>query len=395
MKLLVALSRFPWPLEKGDKLRAYYQIKGLSQDHEVHLVCLSEHAVSQSDRDALGFCKSIKVIRHGRFRRMSNLLKAVFNSIPFQVHYFHSPEMKNAMVEVIDREKIDAVFVQLIRLGLNLPASIATGKGPGWFLDYMDCFSIGMENRIGKSKWPVKSVVRKEARRLKTYEKQIAARFDAYSMISERDAAGLDPVLREEVQILPNGVGDHFFEIPANLPEKRYDLIFFGNMGYQPNVESAKYLVEEVVPALQGEGVDPQLCIAGARPAKSIQAYASDKIEVTGFVDDIKEYVLAARLAIAPVIGGQGLQNKLIESMALGIPTLTTPYAHQAVGAEAGKEIIVCEDAKAFAIAIKDLLANPDKAAAIGKAGKKFVEENYQWEAMNRALEKLLAEIAK
>ena len=395
MKVLVALSRFPWPLEKGDKLRAYYQIKGLSQDHEVHLVCLSEHAISQADRDALGFCKSIKVIRHGRFRRIGNLLKAVFSSTPFQVHYFHSPEMKNALVEVIDREKIDAVFVQLIRLGLNLPNSIATGKGPGWFLDYMDCFSIGMENRIEKSKWPVRTVVKMEANRLKSYEKQIAARFDGYSMISERDAAGLDPILREEVRILPNGVGDHFFEIPANPPTKRYDLIFFGNMGYQPNVESAKYLVEEVVPALKTEGVDPQLCIAGARPAKSIQAYANDKIEVTGFVDDIKEYVLAARLAIAPVIGGQGLQNKLIESMALGIPTLTTPHAHQAVGAESGKEIIVCKDAKAFAVAIKELLADPEKAEAIGQAGKRFVEENYQWDAMNRTLVNFLEDVAK
>lgn len=395
MNILVALSRFPWPLEKGDKLRAYYQLKGLAAKHTVHLVTLSDQKITASELEALNFCESIHVIRHGRLRQFGNLLRGISSAIPFQVHYFRSPGMKKKIAELISQKEINVVMVQLIRLGMSLPEISPIDNGPGWFLDYMDCFSIGMENRIPKSKWPVKSLVKLEARRLKLYEQKIASQFDEYSMISKRDAEGLGSTLQEFTHILPNGVGDHFFSIPKKIPEKRYDLIFFGNMGYQPNVESAKYLVEEVLPALSKLGVSVKLCIAGARPAKSVQGYASKDIEVTGFVEEIKEYVLASHLAIAPVIGGQGLQNKLIESMALGIPTLTTPYSHRAMGANEGKEIVVCENADAFAQQIKYLLENKKEALEIGRAGKEFVEKNYQWASMNDLLENILLRAAR
>lgn len=393
MKILVALSRFPWPLEKGDKLRAFYQLKGLSQDHEVHLVCLNEEQVSQEDLQQLSFCASISVIPISKVKRIWNLFGGIFNDLPFQVNYFKSKAMAQKLKALIEGEKIDVVMVQLIRLGMNLPFSTTTHQ-PGWFLDYMDCFSIGMANRIAASRWPIRSVVKLEARRLKSYEQRIAAQFDEFAMISDRDAAGLPIALQNDVHVLPNGVGEHFFASLPSPTTKRYDLVFFGNMGYQPNVQSAKYLVEEVLPELKALGIEAKVCIAGARPAKLIQGYASEQIEVTGFVDDIREYVLASHLAIAPVIGGQGLQNKLIESMALGVPTLTTPHAHQGLGAEAKKEIIVCESPKAFAERIAYFLAHPDEAKSIGKAGKEFVERDYRWDAMNRQLVSILENAA-
>ncbi len=394
MRILVALSRFPWPLEKGDKLRAFHQIKGLSRNNQIHLICLSNEEVSSASLKELDFCDSIHIIPHGKWRRYWNLFRGMFNRIPFQVNYFRSRRMKERIKKVIREEEIDVVVVQLIRLGLNLPLRSFSEREPSWFLDYMDCFSMGMENRISKSRWPVKPIVRIETQRLKKYEKQIAARFDEYSIISERDADGLADNLRELVHILPNGVSEHFFSLPAVIPAKRYDLIFFGNMGYQPNVESAVYLVDEVMPLLKKLGVEAKLCIAGARPAKSIKAFSNSQIEITGYVDDIRQYVLASHLAVAPVIGGQGLQNKLIESMALGIPTLTTPYSHQALGGRIGKDIVVCEDPASFAQKIKYYLEHKDEAEIIGKAGRRFVERNYRWDVKNRQLEEILLHIA-
>ena len=392
MKILAALSRFPWPLEKGDKLRAYYQLRDLAKDHEVHLLCLNEEEVSEEDRAQLNFCRSIQVIPLSKFRIFRNLIAGAFNQLPFQVNYFHSPEMKKILAQTIAKEKIDVVMVQLIRLGMNLPfESVKTG----WFLDYMDCFSIGMELRKARSQGIRKWIVGMEAERLGKYETKIASKFDELGIISERDAEGLAPVLRDSIHILPNGVGDHFFEALPSPTEKKYDLIFFGNMGYQPNVESAHFLVEQVLPELKGLGVQAKLCIAGARPAKSIQAFANAQIEVTGFVDDLRSYAHASRLSIAPVIGGQGLQNKLLESMAMGLPTLSSPLAHAAVPAEAGRELIVCESPAAFAQEIKRLLENPDQADQIGKAGKAFVEEHFRWGAMNKRLEKALKKASK
>ena len=391
MKILVALSRFPWPLEKGDKLRAYYQLKGLSNTHEVHLVCLDERPVPEAHIRELHFCKSVTVLPLRKPAIAWNLVRGIFNRIPFQVNYFRSAAMQQAIGEICEKECIDVVAVQLIRLGMNLPRELK----PGAFLDYMDCFSIGMRNRISKTGPLLRWLVRLEARRLERYEAQIAARFDELGIISTRDVEGLPSAIRDQVHIIPNGVGDLFFEDLPPVQDKDYDLIFFGNMGYQPNVQSARYLVEEVLPEVRKLGIDPKLCLAGARPAKIIQGYASDRIAVTGFVDDIRDYVLRSRLSIAPVIGGQGLQNKLLESMALGLPTLTTPMAFAAIQESEEEVLVVCEDAKSFAREIKRLLESPEEAAQIGLRGKAFVEENYRWDAMNAKLEQALERAMK
>lgn len=386
MRMLVALTRFPWPIEKGDKLRAYYQIKGLAENHEVHLVCLNDEPVSQDSLDQLSFCKSIHVIQHGKLKAGINLAGTLFNSRPFQVNYFHSAKMKTTLREVIRREKIEVCFVQLIRLGTNLPFD----EKIGWFLDYMDAFSIGMENRVKQSGMLMRPFVKMEARRLRKYESGLAEKFQGWSIISDRDAAALPESIREDVQIVPNGVGEDFFEDLPRPDEKDFDLIFFGNMGYHPNVQSARYLMEEVAPVMESKGLHVKICFAGARPAPILRSYASPHVVVTGFVDDIRTWVLRSKLAIAPLIAGQGLQNKLLESMAMGLPTLTTPLANSALQAKNGEEIVVCDSPEEFAAAIKDLLENPEKAAAIGAKGREFVEKNYRWKAMNQKLETAL-----
>ena len=106
MRLLVALPRFPWPLEKGDKLRAWYQLKGLAENHEIHLVCLSETHVSPADLEQLAFCKSIQVIQLSKLKIAFNLLGALFNRLPFQVNYFKSGKMRQAIAETLEKQKI-------------------------------------------------------------------------------------------------------------------------------------------------------------------------------------------------------------------------------------------------------------------------------------------------
>lgn len=386
MKLLVALSRFPWPLEKGDKLRAYYQIQGLAAHHDVHLVCLNEGPVSPEAYEALSFCRTVDVIQLPKWRVALNLVRGIFDRRPFQVHYFRSAEMRRVLAERIRTLQVDAVYVQLIRLGLNLPEAPQVG----WLLDYQDTFSIGMRQRIGQSGWLMRPLVRMEASRLRAYEGAIAERFGLLSVISERDRDGLPAHLHHRVHIIPNGVGESFFEELPPQP-KDFDLVFFGNMGYQPNVQSVRFLMDEVLPALKARGIHPKVCLAGARPSAAVLAYASDDVVVTGMVPDLRTFILRSRLSVAPVISGQGLQNKLLESMAMGMPTLTTPLSHAAVPARAGEEIVVCPDAQSFAEEIARLLADPAAAAAIGARGRAFVAQHYRWEEMNRRLEAALA----
>lgn len=391
MRILVALSRFPWPLEKGDKLRAWYQLQGLAQRHEVHLVCLNERAVPAQDMAQLDFCASVQVIRQGRLSAGLNLLAGLFSPIPFQVHYFRSARMRRVLARTIQRHHIETCYVQLIRLGESLPLDAFTDLH--WVLDYMDTFSIGMRQRIAETGFLMRRFVAAEARRLQAYETSIAAKFDELVIISERDAEGLDPLLREDVHVIPNGVGESFFEELPRPSQQDFDLIFFGNMGYHPNVQSARFLVEEVLPILHGRGLHPRLCIAGARPAAVIRSWEGADITVTGFVADIREYVLRSKVAVAPLVGGQGLQNKLLESMALRTPTVTSRLGNAGLGACAGQDLIVCDSATDFADAIQDLLFHPDKASHIAANGRKFVETHFRWTAMNARLEQVLLRI--
>ncbi len=387
MKILVALSRFPWPLEKGDKLRAWYQLKGLAEQHEIHLICLNEQPVPESDLAQLDFCASVQAIVQGKLQSGWNLLGALTNGLPFQVNYFRSPAMRLAIADTIVRQKIEVCYVQLIRLGQNLPFEFSKVR---WVLDYMDTFSIGMRQRAAEAGFFMRPFAKSEARRLEAYENKIAAQFDELVIISQRDAEGLLPLLRADVHIIPNGVGEMFFEDLAPAPEKDFDLIFFGNMGYHPNVQSAKFLVEEVLPILHQRGLRPKLCIAGARPAPLIKAWESAEITVTGFVPDIRDYVLRSKISVAPLVGGQGLQNKLLESMAMTLPTITTPIANAGLGAQNGVDLLVCDGAEAFAAGIMDLLAHPAKAQELAGNGRRFVEQHFRWTAMNAQLERVL-----
>lgn len=387
MKILVALSRFPWPLEKGDKLRAWYQIQGLAERHEVHLVCLSDLPVSENDLAQVGFCKSVQVIPLPKWRVAVNLLGGFFNRIPFQVNYFRSMAMRNAIRATIQREEIEACYVQLIRLGENLPHEFVNLR---WVLDYMDTFSMGMSQRIATDRWWSRPVVKMETRRLKEYETRIAAHFDELTIISKRDAEGLPPLHQESVHVIPNGVSESFFEELPRPAEPEWDIIFFGNMGYQPNVQSARFLVEEVLPILHARGLRPRLCIAGARPAAVIQSYASSEITVTGFVADLREFVRSSKISVAPLLGGQGMQNKLLESMAMSMPTITSGFSNQGVRAIPGEHLVVCNTAIEFADAIQDLLGNPEKAARLATNGRKFIEEHFRWARMNAMLETVI-----
>jgi glycosyltransferase involved in cell wall biosynthesis len=395
MRVLVALSRFPWPLEKGDKLRAWHQLQGLATRHEVHLICLNDAPVSAQDLEQLHFCASVEVIVQRKWQIAWNLLRGAFNRIPFQVNYFRSKAMQRCIAATMQRHEIEVVFVQLIRLGENLPFD----NDRRWVLDYMDAFSIGMTHRIAETNVLMRPLVKAEAARLRAYETRIAAQFDAHVIISDRDAQGLAPMLREIVHVIPNGVSESFF---AELPKpdhQDFDLIFFGNMGYHPNVQSAKFLVEEVLPILHKRGIRPRLCLAGARPAPAIKAWESNEITVTGFVADIRDYVLRSKISVAPLVGGQGLQNKLLESMAMTMPTITTPVGSngltvakedQSQASESGPCVLVCDGAEAFADGIVSLLQDPAMAAHLAKDGRKFVEAHFRWSAMNAKLDLVL-----
>ncbi len=220
------------------------------------------------------------------------------------------------------------------------------------------------------------------------YEADIFNYFDNKTIISKPDRSLIQHKDKDDIKIVINGVDTEFFK-PMDIP-KEYDLVFIGNMGYPPNVNAADFLAKEILPLVHRQKPEVSLVLAGSSPHANVLALKSDKVEITGWVEDIRECYAKAKIFIAPMQIGTGLQNKLLEAMAMKIPSITSKLANDALEARDGSEILVGDTAQDFANHIIDLLDNKEKANELALNGYNFVLQNFDWAAATNKLEKLI-----
>ncbi|MFL5762750.1 MAG: glycosyltransferase [Bacteroidia bacterium] len=386
MKLLVILSRVPYPLEKGDKLRAFNQLKELSLKHQIILLALNDSTLDKNAENELKkYCRAISIIKFSRFTIFCNLLRSFFSGKPFQVGYFYFSKAQKKADELIEKHKPDHIYCQLIRTAEYVK------KYPGIpkTLDYMDVFSKGIERRKLTDPFYMKPFLAMEYRRLIRYERKIFSFFNHRTIISEQDRSFIPHPDRQKIVVVPNGVDTTFFK-PLQL-QKKYELLFNGNMNYPPNIESAEYLVEKVMPYVWSKMPGVRLLISGASPSDAVLALASDRVIVSGWVDDIRENFARSRILVAPMQISIGLQNKLLEAMAMQLPCITSSLANNALGAKPGEQILVADTPEQYARHIIDLLTNEGKSKMIAMNGYQFATEKFDWRKTTAILEKLIA----
>jgi sugar transferase (PEP-CTERM/EpsH1 system associated) len=389
MRLLVLLSRFPHPLDKGDKLRAYYQLRYLAgQGHELCVLALSDEAVSPAALAAVRpLCRGgLHVHPLGRVARGRGLARALATAgWPLQVGYFYEAAAQRLVNKLIVDFQPDHVYCQLIRM-----AEYLRGYAGPKTLDYMDVFSAGMARRAATAPAWQRPVIALEARRLGAYEAEVFAWFDHCTIISDQDRQLVQHPQRDQIVVVPNGIALDIFQ-PHPHTTKRYDLVFCGNMGYHPNVDAACWLAEEILPLVQHQHPQAQLLVAGTTPAPRVQALARRPgVAVSGWLPDIRQAYAEARVFVAPMRVGTGLQNKLLEAMAMQLPCVTTPLANNALRGTPGQHLLVAEGAAALATAISQLLADEAGAAQLAERGRTFVQATYDWAATTASLENLL-----
>lgn len=386
MKVAFITSRFPYPLEKGDKLRAYHQIRHLSKQHEIILISIAEKVVAQADLDELRkFCSRVEVFEIPFWTRLLLMLRSIFYGEPMQVGYFFSPAIKAKIHDIILEEDPDHLFCQLIRAAPYV-ASLPVPKT----LDYMDVFSEGMDQRARRANPFIRPLYQWEATKLLDFERAMYREFDFHTIISAQDRDRLPLTYKDKVLILPNGVDTEFFS-PED-KKKEYDILFVGNMGYKPNVEAAEYLVREVMPSVWKQDPDCRVCIAGARPSQRVKNLACDKVIITGWMDDIREAYWKSVVFVAPIFSGIGQQNKILEAMSMGMPCITSDMVNNAIGAVHREQIILANDAIEFSKSILSLLGNKELCKTIRKQARQFILDNYSWERQNKKLENLFIE---
>ena len=385
-KLVVITSRFPFPLDKGDKLRAYHQIKELAKSMEVHLISVTNSSVPESDKKVLeNLCASVTIHKLNKIGLVWSLFKSLFNKKPFQVALFYNKVIHNKISKQIKELNPNHIYCQLIRCAEYVKDEYDIRKT----IDFMDVLSKGIERRITSSSFYLKKLLKIEAERLKVYEHIMFEYFDNHSIISLQDQELIYHTKRENITIIPNGIDSDFFNPDANLV-KKYTLLFNGNMQYQPNVKSAQYIVEHVLPIVIAKYPEANLLISGTSPTKEVLALASESVTISGWIDDIRDAYNSAHIFIAPMQIGTGLQNKLLEAMAMKMPCVTSKLANNALNATPGNEILIGNSKEEYAQLIINLIENNNMSSEIGKAGQDYVCQNFNWASSVRKLKETM-----
>ncbi len=382
MRIFVLLSRFPHPLDKGDRLRAFHEVAELSRRHEVVLCALAHEEVSPASLAAVSpLCARLEVIHLSRAGTALGMARALATGLPLQVGFFLSESARRRVAALIAESSPDRCFFQLIRT-----AEYARGFEASSTLDLMDAFSWGLEQRARHSPPWLAPLLRFESRRVARYEEDALARFPRASIVTAQDRDHLPPAVRDGVSVVANGVD--FEDFAPRVSPKEVDLLFVGNMAYPPNVLAAESLVREVLPRVRAER-PARVLIAGTSPAARVRRLAGDGVEVTGRVDDIAGCYARSRIFVAPLTVATGLQNKLLQALAMEVPCVTSEAARRALGASE-MEMKSGRDAGEIAEAALELLRNPEASASLGRRGREFALRDFQWSAAADQLEKVV-----
>ena len=385
MKLVVLTSRIPYPLEKGDKLRIFHQIKHLSKTHEICLICLNESS-DEIDTSVLEeLVTELHIIPLAKWKIPFRLFFAIFHNLPFQVEYFLERKNKKRIETIIQDFNPNHIYCQLIRTSEYVKDLFQFDKT----LDYMDAFSAAAMRRAKTEKGFRKLFWKIENERVKKYERSIYDYFNQHSIITEQDRNLLAIPSNKKISIVPNGVDTGHFE--NSHISKKYDIVFAGNMNYPPNIAAALFLVEEILPKLKSQFPNVTVLIAGANPSTEVQNLANDGVTVSGWMNDIREAYCESRVFVAPMFIGAGMQNKILEAMSSELPVITTTLAAEAFKEKNLSKVLEANSSFEFAKAIQYYLLNEGAQISDGKKNRIYVEEKYSWKISNLKLEQCIS----
>jgi len=422
MKILVVLPRFPWPLDKGDKLRAYHQIVELSKHHDIYLFAVSHRRVLPEHIKALEpYCREIRAVHLNKLVCGKNILRNWLSSKSLQMGYWNTKRAKRACRAFAREVQPDVVYSQMVRT-MPLVARLPFPK----VMDFQDALSMNTERRMEQTKGLWHYLLHYEFKMLRSSEYKAFSVFDALTIISEVDSEAIPHKKNGEIHIVPNGVNFDYFsaqdksKLSIFLPgskgdtacdrsgaNSQFSICFCGNMAYAPNVDAARYLVNEVMPLVWSRIPSATLLIAGADPKPSVRTLASKRVTVSGRLDDIREAYASAQVFVAPMRLGSGLQNKLLEAMAMQVPCVTTPIAATPLLANGGEAFIthhsslnthppllIGDTPEALADAIVRLIESQELRDSIAAAGNSFVKEHYSWSSAVEPLEQIFQSVS-
>jgi len=387
MKILYTTARFPYPLLRGDQLVPYSRIQHLARKHEITLLSFVEGPEEMEFvRHLKPHCVEVHTVPLPRWRSYASMHMGALSTLPLQVLYYSSREYQRKLQEILAKRKFDVVHTVLSR-----PANHTTFvEGVVKVCEMIDAVSLTMKRRASAARWPLQLVWGMEAERMRRFEQRICKSFDGVVVVSEVDRQELNA---PNVTVVPAGADVDLR--PRSSPNGHKVVIFTGNFAYHPNQDAAIFLINEIWPQLRQVIPRARLRIVGNCPGPSLLRVARQfpEVEVTGFVPDLRQHLLEADVAVAPIrLGGAGLHCKALEAMACGTPVVLSPMVTGLQGLP-GEDFLVAADAPEYVRAIRSIFENPGLATALSDNGRRLVVKNYSWEKTTQRLELLYEEL--
>ena len=392
MRILALTPRLPYPPVGGDKLRAYEFIARLAAKNDVHVLSFveseaeAEHARALARRHAK---MSVEWVVQAPWRSRLHTLIGVASVLPLQVHYYRSSRMRALVAKRLAEGRFDGVYVHLLRMAQY----VERARGPRRVLDITDAVSLlyGRAHKMRRDAFRALFAV--EVARLRHYETRLVREFDATAIISEvdRDVLIANGAPAERLALVGNGVDREYFAPRARSYDARR-LVFVGNLGSFANTDAAEFMLREIFPRVRSEAADAALDVVGVNPPSSLLAHHGvDGVNVTGAVDDVRPFVERAAASLCPVRVAGGVQNKILESLALGVPVVTSPEGFEGLGARGEEDGVCLARAPAeFARLALELMRDGARRRELGARGARFVAAHYDWDRQVERLEALL-----
>ncbi len=392
--LLYLTHRIPYPPNKGDKVRSFNILRQLARTHRVWLGSFVDHPDDRRHIATLRqWCEQTCVIPiEPAIRRVASL-RGLLRGEALSLPYYRSPRLARWVDRVVAEHGIHAAvaFSGPMAQYLDVPGLARR------VVDFCDVDSAKWSQYAADRRWPLSWLYRREGARLLDFERQAAARADASLFVTEAEAElfrRAAPELGSRVGVMQNGVDADFFS-PANGGDSPYPpggpvLVFSGAMDYWPNIDAVSWFASELLPVIRRALPSVRFWIVGMNPSPAVQALAGEGVVVTGTVPDVRPYIAHADLVVAPLRIARGIQNKVLEAMAMARPVVLSAAPAVGLGAEDGRECSIATDGEALCARVGALLADPAQRAAMGEAARACVLRSYSWAAHLRMLDWLL-----
>ena len=389
MRVLFLCHRLPYPPKRGGKIRPFNMIRHLSRRHEVTVATVARSAAELAEgQDLRRYCHELHVGQIATYAGWGRFGLYTATAYPATFGYFYSPALDRTVRALLASRAFEAIVVHCSSMG----PYVARHRGCRKILDYGDADSEKWLEYARATRFPISLGFAFEGRKVRRYERWLAGGFDACTVNAPREREVLARYVDKPIHVFPNGVDlDYFCPQGEGRLATPPRVVFTGNMSYKPNVDAVGDFVSRILPRVWARRPETEFYIVGMDPAAAVRRLADGRrIVVTGRVDDVRPFFESATVAVAPLRIARGLQNKVLEAMAMRVPVVASTAAAGGIDAVPDRDLLVADGPEAFADAVAGLLGDDVRRERYAEAGRACVMANHNWDRLLGRLDDLI-----